>query len=229
MELWKILVTIILLQVAFFSGAILMEHSIKSREATYIPITQERVEKIYIESPGPIETTSLTIYGVGIHSNEETGEVVKFNVTRFSGKGEVMLNIDTNSYETDFQSSLRNAKEAVETVRGKEFTSESFSIQTSTPGTIKGSSGSLAAGIGIYSLAEGKEVRKDILIMGVLHRNGDVGPIALLEKKIEISEEKEEIKEVLIPSSQCQEVTSNRIKITCVNSLPEAFNVVTTQ
>lgn len=230
MEWWKILVIVIMLEVAFFTGAILREReNIVKRETKYLVKEKEVQNPVYInQSPEiPEKGESITLKGIGIHPDEETGEIVNLTVTLAQGNGEVFVEVSENTYGANFQTSIRNIKQAVETLTQQSLNNSLIWVDSTAKGSLQGSSGSLAIGTGLYSLIMKEEPNNHTAITGVLHQKGDVGPVAMLQKKVEIAEEKEGIEEVIVPGGQCEEIQKPEgIKVRCVNSLKEAVNVI---
>ncbi len=231
MEWWKILVIVVMLEIAFFSGAILREReNVVKREKEYVTKEKEVENPVYInQSPEiPEKGESITLKGIGVHPNEGTGETVNLTVTLAQGNGEVFVEISENTYGASFQTSIRNIKQAVETLTQKSLNKSLIWVDSTAEGSLQGSSGSLAIGIGLYSLIMDKEPKKDVAITGVLHEKGDVGPVAMLQKKVEIANKTEDINGVIVPGGQCKDIKKPEgIKIDCVNSLEEAVNVIT--
>lgn len=232
---WKVLVIVVLLEVAFFTGAVLRRReTVTKKETEYIVEEKKVKEPVYInKNPNiPEKGEKTTIKGIGVHSDNETGEVVDFKVTLAEGNGEVYLEVSENSYGPRFQASMEDIKESVEELTQKSLNNSLISVRSTLTGSMKGSSGSLAIGVGLYSLVEDKKIKEDTAITGVLYEGGEVGSVALLEKKIKIAREKG-IKNLLIPPGEkCEDVKGNGkisqdMNITCVNSLEEAVKIAT--
>lgn len=233
-KLWKLLVIIILIEIAFFSGMVIKGEQVGTQKEVEYIVEEKRVgEPIYLEECPriPEEAESREVKGIGIRPDGETGVVINLIVTIAEGNGEVFMEVSENTYGESFQSSMRDVKEAVHSLTGKSFEQTQIGFDSSATGSLKGASGSLATGVGLYALIENKTVMQDKAITGVLGSNGRVKSVSHLEEKIEAAKNSEEIKEVLIPPvRECEDLKNQygtQINIKCVNSLEEAVKITT--
>lgn len=230
MKIWKALSVILLLEIAFFSGIIIGgARRVEGTKVKYLPADQGVKEPSYIYATPSIAEDGevVTVKGIGIFPDEETGAIVDFTVTAVPGDGEVLIEVSQNTYGEVFQVSLRNIKRAVEISSGRSLNLTNIRVDTTAPGAIKGSSGSLALGIGLYSLADDKPIREDVAVTGVLNSEGSVSNVGLLSQKIEVAKEESSINTVIIPSWKCSDYEDTEgIEVECVNSLEEAMNVI---
>ncbi len=227
-EVWKIIAIIVLAEITFLGGIMFQQiRQTPEKEIEYI--TKERV----IREPWGTDTEDLllreeqtSVKGIGIHPDNETGKMINFTVSTTPGRGDIFIKTNNNHYDSSFQLSTRDVKDAVEEETGKILNRTNLLIHVSSEGSIKGSSGSLSLGIALKQIITREELEDNKAATGVLTSRGSVRKVSLLDEKIEVAKEKN-IEEVLIPASQCEEYQETPgIEVTCVNNLEEAFEVM---
>ncbi len=221
-KLIAILIIIILFEVFFGIGMIINYNPLKSTQSM---TTQEIV--ITRENTNCNEQHSVTVIGVGIHEDNETGELVRIRVSEKPGRGRVFFETTLHSYGMQLQDSMQIVITAVENYLGETLGNEDLFITVSAEAHyIEGTSGGAGIAVALIALAENKTIRQDTAITGTIDDTGRIGEIAGLEVKVKTAKEYG-LKKILIPKAQCPLVQDEQgINITCVGTLDEAAGIM---
>lgn len=224
-KLAAILLVILLFEV-FFEVGLFFYRPVTS---IIIPEKTELLERvIYVNRtiiPSNETERSLTIMGVGVHSNNVTGELVEVKINLRPGTGRILVDTTFHSYGTDLQDSLYMIKDYVEGHTNTNLGHVDLIVRViSIAHQIQGTSGSAAMAVGLIALVEERDIQENIVMTGSLLMDGRIGAIDGLDTKIEIAEEYG-IRKMLIPKSQCSLVPPFiSIEIRCVKTIDEALN-----
>jgi len=227
-KIFKIIVIIILAEALFFGGMVFQELRTEKQE-TIVYTTQEKTitEHVYNELDfEELERKITRVKGIGMGPDEETGRLLNFTIATTPGNGKILIDTSERTYDSIFQSSIRNVKDAVEETTEQNLDSINVKISSSGVGSVKGSSASIAIGVGLKSIVTEQEIEKDKALTGVIRPKGSIAQVGLLNEKIKVAEEAG-MEQILIPAGQCEEYERPvNIEVACVNNLEEAFNVM---
>lgn len=174
---------------------------------------------------------SAIVYGVGVFNNSldgRIGELIRINITLRDGTGLDFVDVSQSNFEPDFQETIEDIRNYVERFDATSLLNKDILVTMETSVTnIGGQSASATMTVGLIALVEGKQLRQDVVMTGVLLYNGRVGEIGELDKKIQIAAEAG-LAKILIPKSQCNVAdTSQNITVKCVEDVEEALNEMT--
>lgn len=208
----------------FFEVGLFLYQPIKSE---IIPQNTEVLSKIiYVNKTiGAGNESTINVYGVGIHEDNTSGELVEVVIGLRPGTGRILTDVTFHSYGEDLQDSLTIIKSYAEdyTNTKLDFVDLNFRV-LSTAHTVQGSSASAAMEVGLIALIENRTLRSNTVMTGTLRQDGRIIAIDGLNKKIEIAQEFG-IKKMLIPQSQCSDtITPKNMQIVCVSNIQQALN-----
>ncbi len=216
----------------FFALGMFLEVPQKTQFVTKekpVYVTQVREVNRTVEIPVPIVNISemtATVYAVGIHEKTGGGELITINVSLRNGTGETFVDISGSAFESDFQTSLKDARAYAERFSNRSTKNYDLVVRVaSSAKVIGGSSGSAAITVALISLLENFTLRNDTVLSGVLQSDGSgtVAEVSGLETKIGVAEGLG-LKRFLVPASQYASslAQAKSIQVIAVRSIDDA-------
>lgn len=165
----------------------------------------------------------ITVFGVGVHDDNKTGELIDINLELKPGKGRIFFDTTTHSFGNVIENSMPLIKYYAEKETNTSLDNMDLYVSLdSLSHEVDGSSASATMAVALIALIEGKQVNNSIVMTGSLEKTGAIVRIEGLPIKIKVAEQKGE-KEILIPESQCNEIPENvSINVECVGDMKEA-------
>ncbi len=226
-KFFAILVSVILFETFFIVG---VRFTQPEQQIKYVYLQEQGpqvVQKI-IKCPFNESGRTVTVFGVGVHDDNKTGELIDIHLTLKPGEGRIYFDTTNHAFGSSIQDSIPLVIYNVEKETNTSLRNEDVFIRLdSISHDIDGSSASATMAIGLIALLENKNINKSIVLTGTLTKTGKILKIDGLDVKIKVAEQKG-VEEILIPSSQCNEVPENvSINVECVETLDEAFEKMT--
>lgn len=171
---------------------------------------------------------SITIYGVGVHEDNESGEIVEVRISVKDGIGHTYFDTTYHSFGEDLQDSITVIRVYTERYTGIDMDTKDINIRILTAShSIEGTSGSAAMAVGLIALMENKSLKNNTIITGSLMLDGRIASIQSLNTKIIVAKEFG-YKTIIIPNTQCSDANQiSGISIVCVSNIPQALNAMT--
>jgi len=133
----------------------------------------------------PIAPTGRSAVTVDLLTMREDGEgsMAKATVELQAGKGRVLVKNGPLN-EIDFQDSLNIARDLAAGLTGEDLSDIDviYSVDSSAD-VLRGSSGGAAITVATMAAIEGKAIDDDVIITGVVDRDGAIGPVGGILKK----------------------------------------------
>lgn len=178
---------------------------VTKEKPVYIPEIREVNTTVEVIVPVVnISQITATVYAVGIHEKTGGGELITINVSLRNGTGETFVDISGPAFESDFQTSLKDARTYAERYSNRSAKNYDLVVRVSSSAkVIGGSSGSAAIAVALVSLLENFTLRNDTVLTGVLQSDlsGTIAEVSGLETKIGVAEDLG-LKRFLVPASQ---------------------------
>lgn len=160
-----------------------------------------------------LEKKQKQIYTLGV--TDGRGVAMKLTVEMEKGTGRLLADTKNIFFETDVQGTMRSAFLAARNLTGAEMSSEDFTFTIVNPlegnVVITGESAGAAMAVALVALVEGKNIRDDAAITGLITRDGGIGKVSQIEKKA-IAAENAGVKLLLVPPTQGLEVEGLEVK-----------------
>lgn len=189
--------------VGYFAGSV--------NETTVIYQNETRTSNIVTYLPYEMsgEEAELSHSSIVIPAVDEEGQGVStlLNVQVFTGNGRILTNIDNLLFWLDTQNSIRTASKVAADTVSRELSNYDIVYTLRTNATsVEGSSAGAALTIATIAAFEGEEIRKDVMITGVINHDGTIGPVGEILSKAMVAE-RTGAKRFLVPLAQSQEIT----------------------
>jgi len=219
----KKLIAVLLIVIAFevFLGIGFMLSTSMKKTITKQVFVEKPV--VVFKTPNCSYERKVSVFGVGVHEDNKTGELILITLAIKPGKGRVFFETTYKAYGYDLQESIPFIRAVSERISNSSL--EDYDLYISMSGQasiIEGTSGSSAIAVGLIALMLNKSVNESITLTGGIDEKGKMLPISGLNVKIKTAEELG-MEKILIPSQQCDEVKANySIEVECVDSVAEA-------
>ena len=220
-----ILSAVILFESFFIIGIRLTQ---PEEQIKYVYLNQEQQPHQIIkvtQCPFNESGKSITVFGVGVHDDNKTGELIDINMKIKPGEGKIYFDTSTHAFGSSIQDSIPLIIYNTEKKTNFSLNNEDLYIDLdSISHEIDGTSASATMAVGLIALLENKQVNNSIVMTGSLSKTGRITIIDGLDVKIKVAEQKG-IEEILVPKQQCNEIPENvSINVKCVSNLDEALN-----
>jgi len=201
---------------------------------------EEQIKYVYLQKEIPKQTIQVikcpfnkseeevTVFGVGVHDDNKTGELIDIHLKSKPGEGRIYFDTTTHLFGATIQESIPIILSIVEKQTNTSLSNEDLFINlNSLSREIDGSSASSAMAVGLIALLENKKINNSMVLTGTLSKTGRILTIDGLDVKIKVAEEKG-MKKILIPEQQCNDSFKNiSIQTKCVDSIEEAVKEMT--
>jgi len=218
-----ILISVLLFE-SFFIIGIKLTQPEEQIKYVYLQKQQPQVIQKIIKCPFNKSGKEITTYGVGVHDDNKTGELIDIHLKVKQGEGRIYFDTSSHAFGNSIQNSIPLVIYNAEKQTNISLKNEDIFVSLdSISHDIDGTSASATMAVGLIALLENKKVNNSIVMTGSLTRTGKITQIEGLEIKIKVAEQKG-MEEILIPKQQCKEIPENvSINVECVNSIEEAM------
>lgn len=205
---WRAAIAAVILFEVFFAFGLYLQLPEKTRFVTqekpvYVPQEVNRTVEVPVLVLN-ISELSVATYAVGIHEKNGGGELITINVSLRNGTGKTLVEISGPVFESDFQTSLKDARGYAEKYANRSTGDYDLVVRVaSSAKVIGGTSGSATITVALISLLGNFSLRNDTILSGVLQSDGSgtIAEVNGLEAKIGVAESLG-IKRFLVPASQ---------------------------
>ncbi len=229
----KKLVIVLLLGLLFFAMGMMFElpSPTKYTDTKIVYQTVIKYVNTTIEVPvGQIYEKNLTVQGIAVFNDSNSGELVDIDLFLKAGYGGFLLDVSDKTFGSDFQGSLPLIKSYAQSFTGQSLAYKDIVIMVDTSAeSIQGASGSAAIVIGLIAMLENKTLKDGDVLTGVLQPDGTLSSVSSLDAKVAVAK-RVGVKEFLIPKVQCTDLNESQkegLNVTCVNSVQEALDRMT--
>ncbi|MFH0986832.1 MAG: S16 family serine protease [Candidatus Micrarchaeota archaeon] len=227
LKLFAVIFAVIIFEVSFGAGIILYEAGGLGVgvDTTGTPACVNKTTIKYIDLSN-ITPQNISVYGVGVHMDNETGELIEIQISMKPGSGRTFFDSTFTSYGTDLQDSIDIVKSYAEKYTEISLDDYDLSIKTTSQAhIIEGSSASATMTVGLIALMENKTVPENIVMTGTVDEYGRIWQIAEIDVKIKVADDMGIVK-MLVPNTQCDEAemaaAGKDVEIVCVKNIEEA-------
>ncbi len=168
---------------------------------------------------------TVKYFAVAVEEKSGKGRVIELYATLRPGSGGILVNVTQAMLDVDVQESVKIAAKLAENVTGRSLSNYDVIVTFTAPREIvvEGKSAGAAIALAIIAAVEGKSLRRDVLITGVVSEDGRIGKVGMVVEKARAAKEFG-ASVFLVPEGQ--EIRISGLKVVGVSDIWDAMEYV---